>query len=72
MKSENLNLLEPSGPLQARKGTGLPLPLPSKRLELALEYILIPSYDRAVSRLNKKQFYFCNQGNCAMLLRARN
>ena len=28
MKSGNLNFLEPSGPLQACKGTALPLPLP--------------------------------------------
>jgi len=27
MKSENLNFLEPSGPLQASNGTALPLPL---------------------------------------------
>jgi hypothetical protein len=28
MKYGNLNLLEPSGPLQASNGTALPLPLP--------------------------------------------
>jgi len=28
MKSENLNFLEPSGPLQVCNGTALPLPLP--------------------------------------------
>jgi len=28
MKSGNLNFLDPSGPLQACNGTGLPLPLP--------------------------------------------
>jgi hypothetical protein len=32
MKSGNLNFLEPSGPLQACKGTALPLPLPFKSL----------------------------------------
>jgi len=30
-KSGNLNFLEPSGPLQACNGTGLPLPLPTLR-----------------------------------------
>ena len=29
MKSENLNFLEPSGPLQACNGTDLPLPYPN-------------------------------------------
>jgi len=30
MKSGNLNFLEPSGPLQARNGTALPLPFSYK------------------------------------------
>jgi hypothetical protein len=37
MKSGNLNFLEPSGPLLACNGTGLPLPLLSVTQETAVD-----------------------------------
>ena len=36
MKCGNLNFLEPSGPLQAYNGTGIPLPLPFTRYNVEL------------------------------------
>jgi len=45
MKSGNFNLLEPSGPLQACKGTALPFLLPYIRRHLRQRYISYPFPD---------------------------
>jgi hypothetical protein len=51
MKSENLNFLEPSGPLQAGNGTALPFITGSKRVENNKEkiYAILVSRGRTVA-----------------------
>ena len=42
-KSGNLNFLETSGPVQARNGTALPLPM-AMRLKLTISFVVLCEY----------------------------
>ena len=58
MKYGNLNFLEPSGPLQAPNGTGLPLPLLSTIIFSTSNLKEDPPTQTVLSATNTASFYF--------------
>jgi len=55
LKSGSLNLLEPSGPVQACNGIALPLPLPLE-YELGMIPSLLPVEGRIIPLLNAGRY----------------
>jgi hypothetical protein len=53
MKSGSLNLLEPSGPVQACNGIALPLPLPANMQEEGSVVLLDASWVRVTKGLSE-------------------
>ena len=75
MKSGNLNLLEPSGPLQACNGTALPLPFTYKCSDAGSNFhdilSVVKLYDLEGRERNDKLFYITSIINWMVIKRKR-
>jgi len=66
MKSEDLNFLEPSGPLQDCNGTDLPLSWTNKKLNIINVHVAITKINTELTRGDNEEKYG-NQNKIACL-----
>ena len=65
LKSGSLNLLEPSGPVQACNGIALPLPLPPLRCPASPHDVQGPSFTlNSCSCIRNRKYLFVEKGGC--------